>query len=190
MSGSPPTTAARAAATRVGTPAGTPEATVHVGLRVVLDAPVATVREALLDPAVMVAVTRPLLVYRSLEPGGFPERWTPDEPHRVRADAFGVLPSGATHVHLERYEVDGVPVQRDVGGGISGLFARMTIRHRMAATATADGRTLLHDRLVYRTRPWGLGVALWPGMWVVWQWRGLRMRMLAPTWAARGRSRV
>jgi hypothetical protein len=158
---------------------------VFVGLRIVLDAPVDVVRDALLDPGVMVAVTRPLLAYRSLEPGGFPRRWTPDLPHRVAADAFGLVSSGATHVHIELYDVDGVPVQRDVGGGVTGLFARMDIRHRMAATPTDDGRTLLHDRLVYRTRPWVLGLALWPGMWVVWQWRGLRMRMLAPGWAAR-----
>lgn len=154
----------------------------HVGLRITLDAPVDAVRDALLSPAVMVAVTKPLLVYRSRDPQGFPPRWVPGTPHPVTASAFGVVPSGDTHVDLDLYEVRSVPVQRDRGGGTSGLFGRMAIQHRMATVDVGGGRTLLLDRLVYRTRSTLLGVLLWPGMWVVWQWRGLRMRMLAPGW--------
>lgn len=154
----------------------------HVGLRIVLDAPVDAVRDALLAPAVMVSVTKPFLVYRSLTPEGFPERWTPGEPHPIAASAFGVLPSGSSHVDIDRYEVQGVPVQRDNGGGTSGLFARMDMAHRMAAVDLGDGRTLLLDRLTYRMRPGVLGVLLWPGMWVIWQWRALRMRAQAPSW--------
>ncbi|MBF4582160.1 hypothetical protein ITJ54_05700 [Curtobacterium sp. VKM Ac-2865] len=154
----------------------------HVGLRLVLDAPVASVRDALMAPAVMVGVTKPFLVYRSLAPEGFPRRWTPGQPHPIAASAFGVVPSGASHVDIGRYEVDGVPVQRDNGGGTSGLFARMDMRHRMAATELPGGKTLFVDRLDYRMRPALLGVALWPGMWVIWQWRALRMRAAAPSW--------
>lgn len=154
----------------------------HVGLRIVLNAPVEVVRDALLAPEVMVAVTRPMLVYRSLSAAGFPRRWTPGTPHPVRADAFGVLSSGRTRVDIDLIEIDGVPVQRDNGGGTSGLFARMDMQHRMAATPLPDGRTLFRDRLSYRTRPRPLGIVLWPGLWVVWQWRAARMRALAPTW--------
>ena len=158
----------------------------HVGLRIVLDAPVDAVRDALLSPSVMVAVTKPFLVYRSRSPEGLPERWTPGVPHPITADAFGVVPSGDTHVDIHLYEVDGVPVQRDDGGGVSGLFGRMTMRHRMATVDLGDGRTLLLDRLTYRMRPALLGAALWPGMWVIWQWRALRMRQLAPSWRRPG----
>lgn len=154
----------------------------HVGLRIVLDAPVDAVRDALTRPAVMVAVTRPFLVYRSRSPEGFPDRWTAGEPHPITASAFGVLPSGDTHVDVEQHVTDGVPVQVDRGGGVSGLFGRMTMRHRMAATALPDGRTLFRDRLTYRMRPAALGVVLWPGMWAIWQWRAFRMRRLAHTW--------
>jgi hypothetical protein len=157
---------------------------VHVGLKIVLDAPVEAVRDALARPSVMVAVTRPFLVYRSLDPAGFPERWTPGLPHPIAADLFGLVPGGSTHVAITDYAVDGVPVQRDDGGGTSGLFARMDMRHRMAATPLPDGMTLLVDRLTYRMRPWVLGMALWPGMWVIWQWRAARMRALAPSWRA------
>ncbi|MFZ7087309.1 hypothetical protein [Curtobacterium sp. RRHDQ10] len=154
----------------------------HVGLRIVLDAPVDVVRDALRSPRVMIAVTEPMLVYSSLAPDGFPRRWTDGDPHPVRADAFGLIPSGATHVDISTRTLDGIPVQQDGGGGTSGLFARMDMRHRMAATALPDGRTLLRDRLTYRMRPAALGVALWPGLWVVWQWRAFRMRALAPSW--------
>ena len=154
----------------------------HVGLRIILDAPVEAVRDALLSPAVMVAVTKPFLVYRSRDPQGFPVRWAPGQPHPITASAFGLVPSGDTHVDIDLYEVERVPVQRDNGGGTSGLFGRMTMQHRMAVRPTHDGRTLLVDRLTYRMRPSVLGVLLWPGMWVIWQWRALRMRQLAPQW--------
>lgn len=154
----------------------------HVGLRIVLDAPVDAVRDALLSPSVMVAVTKPFLVYRSRDPQGFPERWVPGQPHPITARAFGVVPSGDTHVDLDLDEVQGVPVQRDNGGGVSGLFARMDMQHRMAVMPADGGRTLLVDRLSYRMRPALLGVLLWPGMWVIWQWRAARMRALAPRW--------
>lgn len=154
----------------------------HVGIRITLDAPAEAVRDALLSPSVMVAVTKPFLVYRSRDPEGFPVRWVPGTPHPITASAFGVFPSGDTHVDLDLYEVRGVPVQRDNGGGTSGLFGRMTMQHRMATVDLGDGRTELVDRLSYRMRPAALGVLLWPGMWVIWQWRALRMRALAPGW--------
>lgn len=154
----------------------------HVGLRITLDAPVDAVRDALLTPAVMVAVTKPFLAYRSRDPRGFPARWVPGEPHPITADAFGIIPSGDTHVDLDLYEVRGVPVQRDNGGGTNGLFGRMTMQHRMATVDLGDDRTMLIDRLSYRMRPAALGVLLWPGMWVIWQWRAARMRALAPSW--------
>lgn len=155
---------------------------VHVGLRIVLDAPVDAVRDALLSPAVMVAVTTPFLVYRSRDPQGFPVRWVPGDPHPITASAFGVVPSGDTHVDLDLYDVEGVPVQRDNGGGTSGLFGRMSMQHRMAVLPAPGGTTLLVDRLDYRMRPAALGALLWPGMWMIWQWRALRMRSLAPQW--------
>ena len=154
----------------------------HVQLKLVLDCPVDAASDALRDPAVMRAVTTPLVRYRSAEPGGFPHRWSTD-PHRVTASVLGVAPLGTTHVDLDWHERDGAWIQRDTGTGVSGQFAQLTIDHRMAVSPTADGRTLLRDRLWFRAGPGGvLGPVLWPGLWLVWQWRGLRMRQLAPTW--------
>lgn len=169
----------------------------HVQLKLALAATPATVVDALANPEVMVAVTRPLVVYRSEEAGGFPTRWT-TAPRRVRARILGVLPLGRTHVSLRFYEIKVPPlssapgsgvarVQEDTGRGIDGTFRLLRIRHRMAvsplprSSGVVDG-TLLRDRMEFHAGV--LTPLLWPGLWLVWQWRGLRLRQLAPTWPA------
>ena len=41
-------------------------------------------------------------------------------------------------------------------------------------------RTLWRERLVIGG---AAAPALWPVLWATWQWRGARLRALAPTWA-------
>lgn len=160
----------------------------HVQLKLTLACSPEAASDALANPEVMVAVTRPLVVYRSAEPGGFPARWGA-EPQRVRARILGFVPLGVTHVDLRWYDLRGARVQEDTGVGVSGQFARLTIRHRMAVSPAPKSSglargTLLRDRLEFDAGL--LGPLLWPGLWAVWQWRGLRMRRLAPTWQAPG----
>jgi hypothetical protein len=154
----------------------------HVQLKIRLACPVDAAADALRDPAVMVAVTKPLVVYRSEEPGGFPHRWD-EEAHPVSARILGLASLGHTHVDLDWHERDGAWIQRDTGTGTAGQFSRMRIDHRMAVSPLGPDETLLRDRLVFHAGP--IGVALWPGLWLVWQWRALRMRALAPGWRAR-----
>lgn len=150
----------------------------HVQLKLHLDCSPEAAADALADPAVMVAVTRPLLVYRPVD-HSFPRRW--DEVTRpVSAKILGLFSLGRTHVDLRWYEVDGARVQEDTGRGIDGMFARMRIRHRMALSPLPGGRTLLRDRMEFHAG--ALTPLLWPGLWLVWQWRARRMRQLAPGW--------
>ncbi|AMM19685.1 hypothetical protein AX769_05420 [Frondihabitans sp. PAMC 28766] len=167
----------------------------HVQLKLTLAAPPATVVDALANPEVMVAVTTPLLVYRSEEPTGFPRRWS-TTPSRVSARILGLVSLGKTHVSLRFYDVkvppvDSTPlggiarVQEDTGRGIAGTFTLLQIRHRMAVSPAPRssglvGGTLLRDRMEFHAG-W-LTPLLWPGLWLVWQWRGFRFRQLAPTW--------
>lgn len=156
----------------------------HVQLKTLLACDPATARDALANPQVMVAVTKPLLVYRSEEPGGFVRRWS-TEPQRVSARILGVLPLGRTHVHLRFYELGDAAVQEDTGRGIDGQFARLRIRHRMAVSEAPRSSGLVHGTLLRDRMEFHAGALtplLWPGLWLTWQWRGFRMRQLAPTW--------
>ncbi|GAA4674568.1 hypothetical protein [Frondihabitans cladoniiphilus] len=157
----------------------------HVQLKLTLECSPEVAVDALANPQVMVAVTRPLLVYRSEEPEGFPRRWD-TTPREVSARILGLFSLGRTHVHLRFYEVAAARIQEDTGEGIDGAFAKMTIRHRMAISVapTAPGalgeESLLRDRIEFHAG--ALTPLLWPGLWLVWQWRGRRMRQLAPSW--------
>jgi hypothetical protein len=150
----------------------------HVQLKLTLACSPEAAADALANPEVMVAVTRPMLVYRPVDEP-FPRRWT-EAAFVVSARILGVFPLGRTHVSLRFYKVAGAAVQEDTGRGVSGQFARMRIRHRMALSEAPGGLTLLRDRMEFHAG--ALTPLLWPGLWAVWQWRGFRMRMLAPTW--------
>jgi hypothetical protein len=171
---------------------------VHVQLKITLAAPPEVVRDALANPEVMVAVTKPLLVYRSEEPGGFPRRWSTD-PSRVSARILGFFSLGRTHVSLRWYTIadgpvlvdprlHGATVQEDTGRGIDGTFTLLRIRHRMAVSPAPRSSgmprgSLLRDRMEFHAGL--LTPVLWPGLWLVWQWRGFRLKQLAPTWTNR-----
>ncbi len=134
------------------------------------------VLEALRDPQVMRDAARPVLDYRSLEPGGFPERWE-GGPHRVQLLALGLVPIGEQTIDLDWPETgrDGVRMQRDRGHGLRGL---LRVDHRMAVSPGPIG-TSYRDRLEI-TGP--VGALLWLPLWAVWRWRGLRIRSLAWHW--------
>jgi hypothetical protein len=139
--------------------------------------------KALRSPTVFRAVAAPWLTFQSREPDGFPAEWTAGG-HPVSAKALGLLPVGDQVIDLSFEErSDGVKLVRDYGGGTSGALAVVTTwRHTMAVAPSADGRTLYRDRLIV-----GAGLAtlpVWFGMWLFWQWRGLRIRQLAPGWRA------
>ena len=75
----------------------------------------------------------------------------------------------------------GVRMLRDAGGALTGpLSAFRQWDHRMAVSPLPDGRTLYRDRLTATAG--ALDVALWYPTWAFWQWRGMRLRQLAPTW--------
>lgn len=147
---------------------------IHLALE--LPAEPDTVLEALRDPQVMRAVARPLLDYRSLEPGGLPERWE-GGPHRVTLLLGGVLPLGAQVIDLDWPDTgrEGLRMQRDRGRGLGGL---LRIEHRMAVAPGPRG-TSYRDRLEVRGP---LAPLLWLPLWALWRWRGRRIRSLAWHW--------
>jgi hypothetical protein len=156
----------------------------RVLLKLTLDCDADAAWRAIRSPAVLREVVAPWLDFESLEAGGFPATW-PEGPHRLRALAFGITPAGdeVVDVSYPGGLPPGVRMLRDGGGAITGpLSAFRHWDHRMAVSPLPDGRTLYRDRLIASAGP-ALDVALWYPTWAFWQWRGIRLRQLAPTWA-------
>ena len=136
---------------------------------------------ALRSPAVLRAVSGPLVAFTSLEKGGFPELWSPGI-HPVRARAFGLVTLGEQLIDLSfPRRRDGVRMVVDSGGAINGPTSIITKwNHTMAVSATPDGRTLYRDRLIFGAGP--LTLVVWPALWAFWQWRAARIRRLSRDW--------
>jgi hypothetical protein len=156
---------------------------VRILLKLVLTCEPDAAWDALRSPAVFRAVAAPFTTFESLEPDGFPRRWTAG-PHPVRSRAFGIAPMGEQVIDLSFEErPDGVRRVNDRGHGVDGVLGLITLwRHTMAVSATEDGRTLYRDQLVMGAGL--LTVPVWLGLWAFWQWRGVRIRALSAGWRA------
>lgn len=166
----------------------------RVLLKFLLDCDPSAAWRALQSPTAFREVALPWLDFRSDEVAGFPTVWAEGE-HRVRVTALGAFTVGTQAIRLSserRTEPDGdtpVRILRDTGGGRSGALAALPhLDHRMAiapdpAGPDADGRlrTLYRDQLIVKAGV--LTPVAWYTLWAFWQWRGMRLRQLAPTWA-------
>lgn len=157
----------------------------RVLLKLILDCEPDAAWRAVRSPAVFREVSSPLLEFSSLEPAGFPSIWTPGE-HPVSVRAAGLVPMGQQVIRLAMSEdrIDGVRIVRDTGYGISGPVAATTAwDHRMAIAPdpAGTGKTLYRDQLKFSAGR--VSALAWPSFWAFWQWRGIRLHQLAPTWA-------
>jgi len=156
----------------------------RVLLKEILDCPPDAAWRALQSPAVFREVSSPLISVESLEADGFPSVWEPGE-HPVELTALGLVPMGKQVIRLSMVTErrDGVRIVRDTGRGVSGALEAVTLwDHRMAVSAdpAGTGKTLYRDQLIFRTG--ALTLPSWPVFWMMWQWRMLQLKRLAPTW--------
>lgn len=166
---------------------------VRVLLKLVLDCDPDAAWRALQSPTAFRQVAMPWVDFRSDEPAGFPAVWDSSE-HRVSVRALGAFTVGTQAIRLDTLrsadprESD-TRILRDSGGGVGGILSAMPrLDHRMAVAPDPAGpgpdgrvRTLYRDRLIVRA---GVVTPLaWYALWAFWQWRGVRLRRLAPTWA-------
>lgn len=162
----------------------------RVLLKFVLDCDPDAAWRALQSPTAFREVALPWLDFRSTETEGFPTVWNDDD-HSVRVRAFGAVTVGTQAIRLSRMSARDpeVRILRDSGGGTGGLLAAIPhLDHRMAIAPDPAGpdsegrvRTLYRDQLIVRAG--ALTPIAWYTLWAFWQWRGLRLRQLAPTWA-------
>ncbi len=152
-------------------------------LKLVLDCPPDAAWNAVRSPHGMQQVSAPFCTFESLEPAGFPAVWSPGE-HPVKISSFGFVPIGEQVIGISFPErQDGVRLQVDTGRGVSGALTMVTKwQHSIAISSAANGRTLYRDQLVFEAG--SIAPLLWVGYWAFWQWRGARIRSLAPTWKA------
>jgi len=151
----------------------------RVQLKLVLDCPPDAAWNALQSPGVFREVLHPLAGVEPIDPPTFPEFW-PDGRTELRITSFsGLVPLGRLTLDLARIERDDVRILEDRGHPDSGPLAVVTSwRHRMAVSPAADGRTLFRDRLDFSAGVAGAGI--WPVLWQFWQYRGGRLKKLAP----------
>ncbi|SEA54341.1 hypothetical protein [Leifsonia sp. 21MFCrub1.1] len=164
----------------------------RVLLKLTLDCDPDAAWRALQSPTAFREVALPWLDFRSDEPGGFPTRWGSE--HRVRVKALGAFTVGTQAIRLDTLRSTdprerATRILHDSGGGTGGMLSAVPrLDHRMAIAPDPAGpdehgrlRTLYRDQLIVRAG--ALTPVAWYAFWLFWQWRGLRLRQLAPTWA-------
>lgn len=150
---------------------------VRILLKLILDCPPDAAWNAIRSPEIFRAVSFPFTTFRSLEPGGFPQSW-PEGEHPVLAKAFGVVAIGEQVIDISfPKRRDAVRSVLDTGRGLSGPLSLITRwEHSMAVSPAPGNRTLYRDQLKFEGP-----VALWPLFWAFWQWRGIALQRLAPS---------
>ena len=165
----------------------------RVLLKFLLDCDPDAAWRALQSPTAFREVALPWLDFQPDGDTSFPTVWGGGE-HRVRVRALGAFTVGTQAIRLDTLRPAGeaehaTRILRDSGGGTGGVLSALPhLDHRMAiapdpAGPDADGRlrTLYRDQLIVRAG--ALTPLAWYTLWAFWQWRGHRLRRLAPTWA-------
>ncbi|MEZ5189059.1 MAG: hypothetical protein R2723_10925 [Microbacterium sp.] len=173
----------------------------RIMLKLVLDCDADAAWRALHSPRAIADLYGPFVDLAPMDAAGMPSRLEPgaDVPVRmtIGAGAPGVpvgaggrgggLSLGEQLIHVsERTVRDAhgeVRIFRDSGIPLTGPLATLDVWDHQMAVSPAPGdpaKTLWRDRLVIGGRS---APALWPVLWATWQWRGARLRALAPTWA-------
>lgn len=153
----------------------------RVLLKLVLDCPPDAAWRAIRSPEVMSAVSAPFIAF---EPHEVPPSVWPAGEHPVTVKAFGRVPIGEQVIAISFPERDDdVRVMRDAGWGEGGPLSLVTRwEHSLSVAPAPGGRTLYRDQLIVEAGV--LTPVLWVMYWAFWQWRGIRMSLLAHRWDA------
>jgi len=137
--------------------------------------------DALHNPEVFQAVSKPFLSFTPVSPDVFPLRYQSKNRYEVRALALGFIPMG--HQEINPVSTSSADLREfvDNGRGLSGMLGLVTtFRHQMTLRPSGRGTTTLHDQLEFTAGV--ITPALWLGFRLFWWWRHLRMRSLVPQW--------
>lgn len=159
----------------------------RIMLKFVVDVDADAAWRALHSPRAIAELYGPFMQLQPLAAEGLPPSLEPGADIPVRMSLAGVVPVGSQLIHVsDRYAEDRrgpVRILRDSGVPLTGPLSALSVwDHQMAVSPAPDdsSRTLWRDRLVIGG---SAAPVLWPALWATWQWRGARIRALAPTWA-------
>jgi hypothetical protein len=154
-------------------------------LKLVLDCDADAAWRALHSPAAVAELYGPLLQMDPLSDP--PTSWESGTDAPVQLSVAGAVRVGRQLISVtDRVTTDAagpVRIFRDSGIPLTGPLAALEVwDHQMAVSALPGDptKTLWRDRL---TIGGAAAPLLWPMLWATWQWRGLRLKALAPTWA-------
>lgn len=155
-------------------------------LKFVIDCDPDAAWRALHSPRAVAELYGPFVDLAPMAPEGLPTTWRPGDDVPVELAALGAIPLGQQLIHVsERFALEPpgkVRIFRDSGIPLTGPLASLDVwDHQMAVSPAPGqpGKALWRDRLVIGGPT---AAALWPLLWAIWQWRGARIRALAPTW--------
>lgn len=155
-------------------------------LKLTLDCTPDAAWRALHSPRAVAELYGPLLAMSPLESDP-PTSLEPGTDMPVQLSALGGVPLGRQLIRVEdRHTTDSrgpVRIFRDSGIPLTGPLAALDVWDHQMAVSEAPGdptKTLWRDRLVVGG---AAALPLWPMLWATWQYRGLRLRALAPTWS-------
>ncbi|OAH48982.1 hypothetical protein [Microbacterium oleivorans] len=155
-------------------------------LKLELDCTADAAWRALHSPRAVTELYGPLLDMAPMA-ASLPTSFEPGADVPVEIRALGLLPVGQQLIHAsDRYTEDAngpVRIFRDSGIPLTGPLAALDVWDHQMAVSPLPGdpsKTLWRDRLTIG----GIAaVPLWPMLWAAWQYRGIRLRALAPTWS-------
>lgn len=155
-------------------------------LKLVIDCDADAAWRALHSPRAVAELYGPMVDLTPLERNGLPSAWEPGADVPVQLSVAGV-PIGRQLIHVSETHTNDahgpVRIFRDSGIPLTGPLASLDVWDHQMAVSPAPGepaKTLWRDRLVIDGPA---VVAMWPLLWATWQWRGARIRALAPTWS-------
>ncbi|MGV8970098.1 MAG: hypothetical protein ACOH1J_06585 [Microbacteriaceae bacterium] len=152
----------------------------RIALNLTLDCSADAAWEGVTSPSGLTSVSAPLLGFRSLDEGGFTDRWSEGE-HEVEMRALDLIPVGRQIIAISFHTRGDSRIVRDAGRGLTWPLTLTTYwNHRMEVSPRADGRTDFRDRLEFRAGI--LSPVLWVGYWVFWQWRARGIIRAARHW--------
>ncbi len=155
-------------------------------LKLELDCTADAAWRALHSPRAVTELYGPLLDMAPMA-ASLPTSFEPGADVPVEIRALGLLPVGQQLIHAsDRYTEDAngpVRIFRDSGIPLTGPLAALDVWDHQMAVSPLPGdpsKTLWRDRLTIG----GIAaVPLWPMLWAAWQYRGIRLRALAPSWS-------